>query len=140
MAKIFGNILVPYDDSDHSKRALDKALNMAELTGAELTLAHVISYDDTVAKIIQPHEDSILRHELEFLAPIEQEASTRKIVLNEKILYGNTTKELLNFIDSSNFDVVIMGRRGITNNQNTSLGSVSNTLVQNAKIPVLVTT
>jgi len=140
MAKIFGNILVPYDDSDHSKRALDKALNMAEITGAELTLAHVISYDETVAKIIRPHEDSILRHELEFLAPIEQEASNRKIVLNEKILYGNTTKELLNFIDSGNFDVVIMGRRGITDNQSISLGSVSNTLVQNAKIPVLVTT
>ncbi len=140
MAKIFGNILVPYDDSDHSQRALNKALNMAELTGAQLTLVHVISYDETVAKIIRPHEDSILRHELEFLSPIEHEAAKRKIILNEKILYGNTTKELLNFINSSNFDVVIMGRRGISNRNGTSLGSVSNTLVQNATIPVLVTT
>ena len=140
MAKIFGNILVPYDDSAHSKRALDKALNMAELTGAALTLAHVISYDETVAKIIQPHEDSILRHELEFLTPIEQEALKRKIVLNEKILYGNTTTELLNFMNTGKFDVVIMGRRGLTKTTSTSLGSVSNALVQNATIPVLVTT
>jgi nucleotide-binding universal stress UspA family protein len=140
MEKIFGNILVPYDDSSHSKRALNKALGMAELTGADLTLVHVISYDETAAKIIQPHEDSILRNELEFLNPIEQEALKRNIILQEKILYGNTTKELLHFMNEKNFDVVIMGRRGITDTASTLLGSVSNALVQNAKIPVLVTT
>lgn len=140
MAKIFGNILVPYDNSLHSKRALEKAFGMAELTGADLTLVHVISYDETVAKIIKPHEDSILRHELEFLIPIEHQALERNIGLKEQILYGNTTKELLNFMDNNNFDVVIMGRRGLTEGVNTSLGSVSNALVQNAKIPVLVTT
>ncbi|MDH3617298.1 MAG: universal stress protein [Nitrosopumilus sp.] len=139
MAKIFGNILVPYDNSLHSKKALNQALGMAELTGANLTLAHVIPYDDNADKIIQPHEDSMLRHELEFLNPIEQEALKRNIALTEKILYGNTSKELLDFMDEKNFDVVIMGRRGITKTKNTSLGSVSNALVQNAKIPVLVT-
>jgi nucleotide-binding universal stress UspA family protein len=140
MEKILGNILVPYDDSPHSKRALNKALGMAELTGADLTLVHVISYDETATKIIQPHEDSILRHELEFLNSIEHEVLKRKIILQEKILYGNTTKELLNFMNKKNFDFVIMGRRGITDTTSTSLGSVSNELVQNAKIPVLVTT
>lgn len=139
MAKIFGNILVPYDNSLHSKKALNQALGMAELTGANLTLAHVIPYDDNADKIIQPHEDSMLRHELEFLNPIEQEALKRNIALTEKILYGNTSKELLDFMDEKNFDVVIMGRRGITKTKNNSLGSVSNALVQNAKIPVLVT-
>jgi nucleotide-binding universal stress UspA family protein len=139
MAKIFGNILVPYDNSPHSKKALNQALGMAELTGANLTLAHVISHDDTVDEIIQSHEDSMLRHELEFLNPIEQEALKRNIALTEKILYGNTSKELLDFMNEKNFDVVIMGRRGITKTKNTSLGSVSNALVQNAKIPVLVT-
>ena len=140
MAKIFGNILVPYDDSPHSKRALSKALGMAEITGADLTLAHVISYDSTGDKMIQPHEDSILRQELEFLNPIEREAIARNIALQEKILFGNPVEELLNFINEKNFDMVIMGKRGITETTGTSLGSVSNALVQNSKIPVLVTT
>lgn len=140
MAEIFRNILVPYDDSPHSKRALNKALGMAEITGADLTLAHVISPDATSDKIIQPHEDSILRQELEFLHPIEQEANTRNIALEEKIMFGNTVDELLNFINEKNFDMVIMGKRGMTKTDNTSLGSVSNALVQNSKIPVLVTT
>jgi nucleotide-binding universal stress UspA family protein len=139
MEKIFGNILVPYDDSPHSKRALDKALAMAELTGADLTLAHVISYDELPDKIIQPQEGSILHQQIEFLNPIEQEAMKRNIDLQEKILYGSTPKELLNLMNDGKFDVVIMGRRGVSKTSSTSLGSVSNTLVQNAKIPILVT-
>jgi nucleotide-binding universal stress UspA family protein len=38
------------------------------------------------------------------------------------------------------FDMVIVGRRGVTKITGPSLGSVSNALVQNSKIPVLVVT
>jgi len=43
-------------------------------------------------------------------------------------------------MNTGKFDVVIMGRRGLTKTTSASLGSVSNALVQNATIPVLVTT
>ena len=138
MAKIFGNILVPYDHSPHSKLALDKALGMAELTGADVTLAHVISNDEIPEKIIRSNEDSIFSHEIEFLNPIEHEAIERKIVLKEEILYGNAVEEIQNLMKKQNFDIVIMGRRGNTKAASSTLGSVSNALVQNSKIPILV--
>lgn len=138
MGKIFGNILVPYDHSPHSKKALDKALGMAELTGADVTLAHVISDDKIPEKMIQPNESSVFSHEIKFLNPIEHEAIERKIVLKEEILYGNTVEEIQNLIKKQNFDIVIMGRRGNTKTKSSNLGSVSNALVQNSKIPVLV--
>ena len=138
MQKIFGNILVPYDHSPHSKKALEKALGMAELTGAEVTLAHVISDDETPAKMIQSNEDSIFRHEIDFLSPIEHEASEKNIVLKEEILYGNTVEEIQNLVKSQDFDIIIMGRRGTSKTPSVALGSVSNALVQNSKIPVLV--
>jgi nucleotide-binding universal stress UspA family protein len=37
MAKVFGNILVPFDDSQNAKRALAKAFSLAELTDATIT-------------------------------------------------------------------------------------------------------
>ena len=138
MAKIFGNILVPYDHSPHSKKALDKALGMAQLTGADVTLAHVISDDKTPEKMVQSNEDSIFSHEIEFLNPIEHEAMERNIVLKEEILYGNTVDEIQNLMKKQNFDIVIMGRRGNSKTQHSTLGSVSNALVQNSKIPILV--
>lgn len=138
MAKIFGNILVPYDHSPHSKMALEKAFGMAEITGAGVTLAHVIPEEQVPEKMVQSNEDSIFSHEVEFLNPIEHEAMERNIVLKEEILYGDTVKEIQNLIRKQNFDIVIMGRRGITKNKAQTLGSVSNALVQNSKIPILV--
>lgn len=138
MAKIFGNILVPYDHSPHSKKALNKALGMAELTGADVTLAHVISDTKKPEKMIQSNEDSIFHQEIKFLNPIEHEALERNIVLKEEILYGSPAEEIKNLMKKQNFDIVIMGRRGTTNTESPVLGSVSNALVQNSKIPILV--
>jgi nucleotide-binding universal stress UspA family protein len=62
MVKVFGNILVPYDDSSNSKRALNKAFALAELTDAPITLVHIIDYHKAVAKIVEPYKESIINH------------------------------------------------------------------------------
>ena len=140
MEKAFGNILVPYDDSSNSKRALNKAFALAELTGAPITLVHVIEYHKAVAKIVEPYKESMINHVKKFFDQIERDASRRNLVLKEQILYGNPAEEILSFMKNKKFDIVIVGRRGVTKITGPSLGSVSNALVQNSKIPVLVVT
>lgn len=140
MAKVFGNILVPFDDSPNAKRALAKAFSLAELTDATITLVQVISYHKAMAKIVEPYKESIINHVKKIFNEIERDASRRDIILKEKILYGNPSEEILNFMKNKKFDIVIMGRRGVTKITGPSLGSVSNALVQNSKIPVLVVT
>jgi nucleotide-binding universal stress UspA family protein len=140
MAKEFGNILVPYDDSSNSKRALNKAFALAELTDAPITLVHVIEYHKAVAKIVEPYKESIINHVKKFFEQIERDAAKRNVILKEQILYGNPTEEILSFMKNKKFDIVVMGRRGVTKVTGPSLGSVSNALVQNSKIPVLVVT
>jgi nucleotide-binding universal stress UspA family protein len=140
MAKAFVNILVPYDDSSNSKRALAKAFALAELTKAPITLVHVIEYHKAMAKIVEPYKESIINHVKKFFAQIERDASKRDIFLKEQILYGSPGEEILNFMKNKKFDMVIVGRRGVTKITGPSLGSVSNALVQNSKIPVLVVT
>ena len=140
MEKAFGNILVPYDDSSNSKRALAKAFALAELTKAPITLVHVIEYHKAVAKIVEPYKESMINHVKKFFDQIERDASRRNLVLKEQILYGNPAEEILSFMKNKKFDIVIVGRRGVTKITGPSLGSVSNALVQNSKIPVLVVT
>ena len=140
MAKVFGSILVPYDNSMNSKRALGKAFALAELTDGAITLVHVISYHKAVAKIVEPYKESIINHVKKFFNQIEGDASRRDITLKEQILYGSPAEEILTFMKNKKFDIVIMGRRGVTKITGPSLGSVSNALVQNSKIPILVVT
>lgn len=140
MALDFKNILVPYDDSSNSKRALTKAFALAELADSTLTLVHIISYHKALGKIVEPYKESMIDHVKKNFNQIEREASRRDVVLKEQIFYGNPSEEILRFMKNKKFDIVIMGRRGTSKITGSSLGSVSNTLVQNSKIPVLVVT
>jgi len=138
MAKSFNNILVPYDDSPNSKRALAKSFELAELTNGKITVINVISYHKAMGKIIEPYKESIYDHVKKFFNQIEREASRRDVTLKEEIMYGNPAEEIINFMKNKKFDIIIMGRRGTSKITGTSLGSVSNALVQNSKIPILI--
>ena len=135
---VFKKILVPYDNSNNSKRALSKALALASLTKSTITLVHVIEYHNAMAKVIEPYKETMINHVKKFLNTIEKDTSKRNIKIENKILYGNPSEELIDLMKKKKFDLVIMGKRGVTKISGTSLGSVSNALVQHSKIPVLV--
>ena len=138
MARSFNNILIPYDDSPNSKRALAKAFELAELANGKITVINVISYHKAMGKIIEPYKESVYDHVKKFFNQIERDASRRDVPLKEEIMYGNPAEEIINFMKNKKFDLIIMGRRGTSKITGTSLGSVSNALVQNSKIPVLI--
>ncbi len=140
MEKAFGNIIVPYDNSPNSKRALTKAFSLAGITDATVTLIHVINYQKAMAKIVQPYKGTMLDYVEKFFNQIERDASRRNIRIKTKILYGNPSEEILNFMKNKRFDLVVVGRRGTTKITGPSLGSVSNALVQTSKVPILVVT
>ena len=138
MVKSFENILVPYDNSPNSKIALNRAFELAELSNGKITLIHVISYQKTIAKIVEPYRESLIEHVKKFFNQIARDASRRDVPIKQEILYGNPAEEILNFLKNKKFDLIIMGRRGTTKITGPSLGSVSNNIVQNSKTPILI--
>jgi nucleotide-binding universal stress UspA family protein len=138
MAKTFTKILVTFDNSPNSKRALSNAITLASLSNGTLTLVHVISYHKAMAKIIQPYKGKMISHVKKFLKDAKHSAFKEGILVNQHILYGNPSEEILNLMKKKKFDLVVMGRRGTTKITGPSLGSVSNALIQSSKVPVLV--
>ena len=137
---VFTKILVPYDDSISSKLALRKAFELAPLTNSTITLVHVIEYHNAMAKVVQPYKETMINHVRKFLDSIESNAAKRKIKIDEKILYGNPSEEIISLMKKKKFDLIIMGKRGVTKVTGPTLGSVSNALVQYSKIPIMIIT
>lgn len=137
---MFKNILVPFDNSINSKRALSKALDIASMTNSKILLVHVIEYHSAMAKIVEPYKESMIIHVKKFLKDIKKNSIKKNIQIEEKIMYGNPSEEIINLIKKKKFDLVIMGRRGTTKVTGPSLGSVSNALVQHSKIPIMIIT
>lgn len=138
MVKSRTNILVPFDNSENSKRALKNAVTWAKLSDGEITVVHVISYHNAMAKIIQPYKGKLISHVQKFLKDAKHAAFKEGIPVRQQILYGNPSEEILKLLKKKKFDMIVMGRRGTTKITGQTLGSVSNALVQNSKVPVLV--
>ena len=135
---VFKKILLPYDDSINSKRSLSKALELASVTDSTITIVHVIAYHNAMAKIVEPYKETLISHVEKFLKDIKKEANRMNIKIEQKILYGNPSEEIIGLMKKKKFDLVIMGKRGTTKITGPSLGSVSNALVQHSKIPVMI--
>jgi nucleotide-binding universal stress UspA family protein len=60
------------------------------------------------------------------------------IVFHHKIIYGDPKSDTIDFMKQNNFDLVVIGSRGLGGIKETFLGSVSNTIVHKSHVPVLV--
>lgn len=136
MARKF-KILLPFDNSANSLRALSKAAFFADKTQGTVTIVHVISYNKALAKVVGPYKGKLITHVDEFLKKAQKLLSNLNVDSNTKVLYGNPAQEILKLIDQ-NYDLVVVGRRGTSKLTGPTLGSVSNAIVQSSKAPVMV--
>lgn len=118
-------ILVPVDGSVNGCKAVDEALSIAEKCGAELDFVYVAS---NINKDIPSHIvfDRIWEKLPESLA-------ARKHVKS-----GHVAKCILELAEEEKADLIIMGSRGLGLLKGVFIGSVSQKVVEESKIPVMV--
>ena len=138
MAK-FQKILVSLDGSVNFMRGLDKAISIANASDAEITgyyvfhlpLAAGIKY---TKKMKEQAEDKAVKA----IGPAMQKCERAGAKFKYATGGGNTASQILNTAKKGNFDMIVIGARGVGNAKETFLGSVSNSVMHKSKIPVLV--
>ena len=154
---MFEKILVPLDGSDHSVRALRIAVQIAKRFDGKITLIHV--YSVGVRPIAMPEPTTLTPPSVPIMPPadfskvveaarkagsailtdgenrIEADGVTVETLLKE----GHTVQEILKTARDGEFDLIVMGARGISRIRELLLGSVSDGVIRNAPCPVLVT-
>jgi len=137
-------ILVPIDGSDNSIKAIEKAMELGEQNGnAQILLLTVVnSQKDNPYIIEQDYTSELSKRNIEHGKRILAEG------LNYSKEYGGNVDTLLrngdiaeNIIDvaeDEGYDLIIMGRRGMSISARSLLGSVSNKVINYANKSVLV--
>ncbi len=139
---MFSNVLVPVDGSDNSLRALDAGLLLSEKLGAKITAIHVME----VIPILHIQSEKLLRELLEaykkeserILSKCSEMAASKGISINTKLLQGNAGSIILDFCEKENYDIIVMGSRGMGKFKELVLGSVSNKVVHHSTCPVMI--
>ena len=140
-------IMVAYDGSTHSRRALEWAVQTAQRLESSLEIVQVLptfSYfqlheNDSARSRNSPGKQKNLKKRLcEKLEQTANQYKTPDLTITTKLLEGAVAESLLTYSQDTNASLLVSGTRGAGGFHGLLLGSVAHELVTYAKIPVVV--
>ena len=145
-------ILVAYDGSPHSKKALNWAIDLSLMSAAEVVVVKVFEGNELyamaeagVASLLalfdaMRREKQKLMDELHqrLMDEVSEVAQKRGVKLAGEILQGNIAGEIISYAEKNKFDLIIAGTKGQGVLENLLMGSVSRNLVSLSHVPVMV--
>lgn len=147
----YQRILVPYDDSAYSKKALSEAVDIARAFGSEL---YIITVVDALA--VAPPSFYLRAGSLEtkdFGKYLKKAFSKIDLILRDKVLrckeqgvcaeydivVGAPASVILKYAKKMKVDLIVLGSQGLTGiSKIKALGSVSRKVSELAECPVII--
>lgn len=140
MADKIKKILVSFDGSKNSLKGVDLAIRLATPHDASVTIFHVVPLSHSYGfpltndfhKLAQRKADGIIQDALNYI-------KKRDVQIKSKILFGDKIgSTIVKFSSHNKFDLIVIGSRGLSSRMERFLGSVSNYVIHNSKIPVVL--
>jgi nucleotide-binding universal stress UspA family protein len=156
---MYKKILVPYDGSEPSDKALDHAVNIAKMSGkSEVILLYVIAefptyhFIERPARSIKTGEKTTVSQYLKEVYELMEESAnyvldkkkedikkTTGLEIGTKLLTGHISNSIIDFAAKEKVDLIVIanvGRSGISKIR--SLGSVSRSVSERSPCPVMI--
>lgn len=142
---MFKKILFPTDKSPHSEKAQNFAIDLAQRYNSELILLSVYKLptqlytaESIYYNYLNEIEDKIVDIDKIFLENIKKETDSKGIKTKILIEKGNIAHTIVDKSIEENCDLIVMGTRGLNAIERALIGSVSNSVVHNAKCSVML--
>ena len=136
---VIKQILVPMDGSKNSFKALTKAIFFAKKCDSSITALYVLRTPfDNPNMIYIPQTQNELKKVEKFLEIAKNQVIKNSVKFKKEIVFGHEAKEIIDFAQKGKFDLIVVGARGRSSIKQMILGSVSNAIVHNSKIPILI--
>lgn len=145
-------ILIPIDGSEASYSALEYAVKEAKTHNASLEILHAMSFTEDMPDSKQQQIEKIPSAWVaDYLTRVKiKDENLLKFAMGKaeaqgwgsktttKLLIGDPANTILQESIEGNFDLIVIGSRGLGGVKEFILGSVSHKVVSQSKIPVLV--
>ncbi|WP_049900901.1 universal stress protein [Natrinema sp. J7-1] len=139
---MYDDVLIPTDGSDTVPETLAHGLPIAADNDATIHSLYVVDSrvpaaadDETAADL----ERSLEAEGRNAVADVEERAAAADLETVSEVRHGTPAKTILEYADEAGVDLIVIGTRGKSPREKvTSLGSVSERVVDNASVPVFV--
>ena len=139
---MFTKILVPVDGSDNSYKALEAALILSEKLGSNISVVNVMEQVPIThiesEKLLSELLEAYKKENQEILSKCSDIAQQKGITIKTVLLQGNPAPVILDYSKKENFDLVIMGSRGMGKFKELILGSVSSKIVHHSPCAIMI--
>jgi nucleotide-binding universal stress UspA family protein len=136
------NILVPTDFSEPAKKALRYAISLANQSGSQLTLLHVIEpippYQDGPCPMMMNADVWPTEAKKAFRRLLKEERVDERLVRATLIRTGKPHREITDAARELEADLIIIATNGYAGLAHVLLGSTTERVVRHAPCPVLV--
>ena len=140
-----GKIVVGYDGSAASQRALNFAVEQAKSQGSSILVAHVLEWSPysflTPQELEERHKrrnEELARAEEALMGSVNERLADSGIEVETLIKYGHIAKTLVGICQESGASQIVIGRDGETSLGARVFGSVAGTLAQAAPVPCTI--
>ena len=139
MAIKIKKILVPLDGSSNSFRGLDVAIHMARQCHATITGLYVLGIaKPRTSDSITPLEKILLDNAQKIMKKAKLKSAQKGILFFDRVSYGNEDQRIVDIAEKKNFDLIVIGSRGMGAAKEIFLGSTSNYVLHKSKKPVMI--
>lgn len=137
---MYNKILLAADGSDHSIRATSEVIKIASMNETS-TVTVVLVADYSQAKSDVLHSGSSVELDMKRrrkLLPVEELLRAANVNYRVEILHGVPGPSIVEFANKQNYELLVIGSRGLNSLQEMVLGSVSHKVVKRAECPVML--
>lgn len=138
-------IVVGYDGSATSQRALDFAITVAKTNGDRIVIAHVLEWSpysfltpDELEERHKRRQDELERAETVIITPVADHVRAAGLTVSTALRYGHIAKTLCQIASEEGADLIFVGRMGHSGLSSRIFGSVAGTVAQMSPVPVTI--
>jgi nucleotide-binding universal stress UspA family protein len=136
---MYEEILVPTDGSPAAAAAIDHAVDLAETYDARLHALYVV--DATAFASVDAGSemvvDALEQEGEQAVEMVRQRGEAGDLEVETHVVSGTAYRSILDYIETEDIDLVVMGTHGRRGVERFLLGSVTERVVRSADVPVL---
>lgn len=137
---MYKQILLAADGSENAVRATKEAIKIASFhKDSIIDVVYVVDFEKTKVEVLHSSSSEALNLERrKKLSKIEQLLRESNISYKVIILHGTPGLEIVKYANEQQFDIVVIGSRGLNSLQEMVLGSVSHKVMKRVNCPALI--
>jgi nucleotide-binding universal stress UspA family protein len=136
----YSSLLVPFDGSESSKKALVRACELSKLDGGEITVLYVIPRYEEMMDFFKTESvtKSLFQQAEKILEGAKKIAAGLGVQIKAVVQEGHSSDKIVELADKFKNDLIVMGTHGWSGMDKAIMGSTAERIIAYAERPVLI--